>query len=92
MPFELTRHAKQRLEERGILDPNMARMKAVSKKMRGRIRAACKGKGYDPTRYVYFLSGSRTVYVAVCKDVDRYILITAFELELENDNVQNQTA
>lgn len=81
MPFAITEHAKKRLVERGIRDPNNARMRSVSKKMRGKIRAACKKKGYDPCRYVYFLSGTRTVYVTVCKDVGSYVLITAFELE-----------
>ena len=81
MTFELTHHARQRLTERGIRDPNTARMRSVSKKMRGKIRAACKKKGYDPSKYVYFLSGTRTVYVTVCKDVGSYVLITAFELD-----------
>ena len=79
MKFDITIHAKERMEERNISHPNIVPLKAVGKNKKKKVRKACIIKGYNSLEYVYFSHGWN---IYVCKQIDiaHYLLITTFKL------------
>ena len=78
--FTLTHHATTRILERG-LPPPTKKMKFTSPgpKTRRRIREHCRANGYDFGK-MYWIHNSSIVYVCEILDANKYLVITAFDL------------
>ena len=82
MKFKLTKHAKLRLSQRTIINPNKINLKVAKNKVRKRIREIC-AQTYDKN-LTYFRSDNdlKPINIYVCKEIkkDQYLLITAFNI------------
>lgn len=86
--IDLSNHAKKRLEEREIPDPNTLILKHAGKKLRRKVRESCKTLGCKTCEAIYFgYYGLNVTYVFVCKQVDigKFICLTALKY-LKNDS------
>lgn len=85
--FELTNHARDRIKERGIKDPNGVVLKPIKKKhwTKKRIKELCVLEGFK-NDYIYWKTKDNinTVYVCRQKDIGLYVVITAFNLGGKN--------
>lgn len=85
--FELTDHARKRMKEREVLDPNGLLLINAGRKTRRRIRESCKSMGCDNKEYVYLATrhlhthNKNPISVYICKaiDIGKYIVITVFK-------------
>lgn len=79
--FELTDHAKQRMEERGCPDPNSLVLRTPGINIMKRIRKSCKYhhavKRFGINKRVFFYNNGY-VYVCVQTDVAKYMVLTCW--------------
>ena len=81
MEFIVTNHAKLRMIQRDIPEPNKLILKCARKKTRKKIRELCIKNGVknEIDGYVYFVN-DKFVYVCIILDIAKYKVITAFKL------------
>lgn len=74
--FELTNHAKIRLIERNLPDPNNLRLCRVSTRFMKKLRKRLKSFNSET---IYFSYNQKFIYVCIQIDINHYKVITAFE-------------
>lgn len=81
MVFIITEHAKKRMEERNIPDPNSLNLFPAGRNTKKKIRESCKKHGfknYIGSEYIYF-RGGKYVFVCLIETVATYKVLTALE-------------
>lgn len=89
MKFHITKHAREKLEERNIPDPSKVILRKLGPRLRKLVRASCQQHGYQVMKTIYFVStvtGYDCVYVCAQKGINRCYLITAFKYLLPKSN------
>lgn len=90
MKFTVSKHAEKRIIERGLETPTeYMGLKPAGRNIKKRIRAACKGKGFERGK-TYWHKKDGTVYVCVQTDIGEYHVITAFKLGDETKKAKEQ--
>lgn len=79
MKFIISRHARERMKQRGIPHPKERILRKCSKKYRRKIKESCRKNGYDSANFAYYRSG-KIIYIGVFLTVGVFKVITAFEL------------
>lgn len=79
--FEISHHAKQRMIERDIKNPNEVFLKLVKNAVRKEVQKRCVKNGYKH-KNVYFRTTEKpySIYVTTNIDINKYLVVTAFKL------------
>jgi hypothetical protein len=82
MEFIFTPHAKKRMKERDIADPNKWILMPCGRKLKKKIRETCKLNG-TKTDHIYWTTRTKphTIFVTRQLDIGKYEVVTAFVLQ-----------
>ena len=80
LEFIISKHAKERMEQRNIISPNSRMFVDVNKRLKTRLKKLCPKEKYNPN-CVYFITKNGDCYVCIPEDIAKYTVITAFNMD-----------
>lgn len=82
--FTISPHAKERIVERGMTDPNALEkaLRIAKRSARKKIIESCPRAGFKQ-ECIYWITHTNPmpVYVTKCIDINKYIVVTAFVIQ-----------
>lgn len=82
--FEMSVHAHERANQRGMLHPHDIGLRVANRKTKKKIVESCSKEGYkkDCIYWTQIIDNERLVYVTVQKDVGKYLVLTCFKYKI----------